>query len=90
MYTEELTLNKLKTQHYSIKHRTCVKIHLHGLTKQLNVSIVICMITNTIRLCLPRVIFGGKTRPENMINDVQHAEGCEVHRMHIKHTHQKQ
>ena len=34
--------------------------------------------------------FGGKTRQENMINDVQHAEGCEVHRMHIKHTHQKQ
>jgi len=22
MYTEELTLNKLKTQHYGIKHRT--------------------------------------------------------------------
>jgi len=23
-----------------------------------------------------RAIFGGKTRPENMINDVQHTEGC--------------
>jgi len=32
------------------------------------------MITNTLRL--PCATFGGKTQPENIINDVQHAEGC--------------
>jgi len=34
------------------------------------------MITNTNMAMLTREIFGGKTRPENMINDVQHVEGC--------------
>ena len=32
-----------------------------------------------IRLCLPCAIFGGKTQPENMINDVQQTEGCLIY-----------
>ena len=49
------------------------------------------MITNTNKATLTTCDFGGKTRPENIINHVQHAEGClisEVHHIHyIQQTH---
>jgi len=34
------------------------------------------MITNTNTTALTTYYFGGKTRPENIINDVQHTKGC--------------
>jgi len=48
---------------------------LHGLNQTSKLK-PFWLLQTRIRLRLPRANFGGKTRPENMINDVEHEEGC--------------